>query len=481
MRQKPVLESLKASFCGKYFFFRMKRKVEEVRTALDNAVNLYEDVRSIVSSHASSFFVLDYMNTLFTEDLRDALFQLTVEAACELPSLRLSSDFRPAITDFLIRLRNVLNSDVIVPSKEEFFAECGVTTSRIDYACVACPDKKKHEVIASCDLVEGLTRKCGLRRVTDLGSGKGHLGSALATYCGLDVVCIECRAFLSESSARLHERHVKRLEKKTKIEAKGSGTFRIEADLINSSSDLERLNPDGEEFAIIGLHACGNLAVDAAQLYTRTKSCSAMFIVGCCYNMLVEEFDASDPYTVEERIAGRFRFPVSSFLREKSFGLSRNAKMLGLYAPDRINASSLERISNGPLDSSESPFFRAVLDFMMLESGVEKARGATVGSAFKKAKGDFVTYAEISWKNLNLDPSKFDEGRAKELYDQCSLLRKEFHIFQQFRTALSPLIEFIILVDRLLALLEEGFENSWLVRAFDPVISPRCYALVSHK
>jgi hypothetical protein len=132
-----------------------------------------------------------------------------------------------------------------------------------------------------------------------------------------------------------------RLEKKAGPGSRGQ--FKVEADLVTSSSDLYTLHPPDEPFAVVGLHACGNLAVDAAELYAKTPSCSFTFVVGCCYNMLVEEFDDTDPYTVKERDAGRFRFPVSERLRKRRFGLTRNARMLGLYAPQRISAVVSEK------------------------------------------------------------------------------------------------------------------------------------------
>ncbi len=44
------------------------------------------------------------------------------------------------------------------------------------------------------------------------------------------------------------------------------------------------------------------------------------------------------------------------------------------------------------------------------------------------------------------------------------------------------MIEYVILLDRLIYLHEnENLNNNYLIRLFDPVKSPRCYAMVSFK
>ena len=64
--------------------------------------------------------------------------------------------------------------------------------------------------------------------------------------------------------------------------------------------------------------------------------------------------------------------------------------------------------------------------------------------------------------------------------------KSRFDAYIQLKTILSPIIEYVILLDRLIYLHEK--ENSavnacaqehYLVKLFDPVISPRCHAMLS--
>ncbi len=95
------------------------------------------------------------------------------------------------------------------------------------------------------------------------------------------------------------------------------------------------------------------------------------------------------------------------------------------------------------------------MDLMMHEVGVKKKVGDRVGKAFKQSNGCFVEYSRLCWKNLKLYPEKWSREKAEEVYERCKTKRHEFHAYQQLRTTLSPLIEFVILVDRLVGLLEK--------------------------
>ncbi|GFO27204.1 methyltransferase-like protein 25 [Plakobranchus ocellatus] len=54
--------------------------------------------------------------------------------------------------------------------------------------------------------------------------------------------------------------------------------------------------------------------------------------------------------------------------------------------------------------------------------------------------------------------------------------------FFQLKLVLAPVIESLILLDRLAFLLEqENVSSAHLVQLFDPVKSPRCFALIATK
>ena len=69
----------------------------------------------------------------------------------------------------------------------------------------------------------------------------------------------------------------------------------------------------------------------------------------------------------------------------------------------------------------------------------------------------------------------------KSTYDSFrSSHGRKLNAFYQLRSLFAPLIEGLILLDRLTFLLENG-QEAHLVKLFDAYISPRCYALIAIK
>lgn len=56
---------------------------------------------------------------------------------------------------------------------------------------------------------------------------------------------------------------------------------------------------------------------------------------------------------------------------------------------------------------------------------------------------------------------------------------KKLVIFYLLRLCLAQVIESLILLDRLMFLFENGFDKCYLVKLFDPVLSPRCHSIVA--
>lgn len=58
---------------------------------------------------------------------------------------------------------------------------------------------------------------------------------------------------------------------------------------------------------------------------------------------------------------------------------------------------------------------------------------------------------------------------------------KKLVLFYLIRLCLAQVIESLILLDRLMFLYENGFDKVYLVKLFDPVVSPRCHSIVAVK
>merc|ERR1711862_659857 len=78
---------------------------------------------------------------------------------------------------------------------------------------------------------------------------------------------------------------------------------------------------------------------------------------------------------------------------------------------------------------------------------------------------------------------KMNDEELQSIHDTMSLeYDQKLNTFYQLRSIFAPLIEGLILLDRLTFLLEQPqVQEAHLVRLFDAVISPRCYALIVNK
>ena len=80
-----------------------------------------------------------------------------------------------------------------------------------------------------------------------------------------------------------------------------------------------------------------------------------------------------------------------------------------------------------------------------------------------------------------LERSQQPDDEILEYYlDRFRPDKKKLMTFYEFRCLLGAVVESVILIDRLLFLLESDVASQVaLIRCFDPVISPRCHALVA--
>ncbi|CAL4059824.1 unnamed protein product [Meganyctiphanes norvegica] len=261
------------------------------------------------------------------------------------------------------------------------------------------------------------------------------------------------------------------------------------------SGDLE----DKPTLGIVGLHTCGNLASISLELLVSNPCVHFLCNVGCCYHLLKEEF-CNDTYTkstpklsTDEDICPKddryencsfdplhpkenpntcVGFPQSSYLKKRKFRLGRNARMLAAQATDRLEA---QRTVN-----NTSLYWRALLQTLLLKKLGAVSDTYQVGRIAAKSS-NFYEYVRKSAKKLDL-PLEVTESEINSYLEDYSLDEKRLQRFFLLRSSLAPIIEGLILVDRLAYLSEQKTVTSaHLVQLFDPVASPRCHAVIAFK
>lgn len=238
---------------------------------------------------------------------------------------------------------------------------------------------------------------------------------------------------------------------------------------ITAETELHDVIADLEDSIMVGLHTCGDLAPNTLRIFVGKPEIKAVCSVGCCYHLLSEEFEVQP----EENTLEKWGFPMCQDLKEEGWCCGRNARMSACLALDRV------AVGQGlPL---ESLFYRAVLQVIIKECYGNVKSDRRVGKAFSKSSC-FLDYCRESLKNLGLDESKLSDSCLMEYYELYKSRKKELEAFNMLRVVLSPCIEALILLDRLCYLREQG-NVAWsgLVKLFDPVTSPRCYAVIAVK
>ncbi|XP_041637315.1 methyltransferase-like protein 25 [Cheilinus undulatus] len=273
---------------------------------------------------------------------------------------------------------------------------------------------------------------------------------------------------LSEEERERRKRE--NLERKARNRTDSANTmFSPLTSYVTAETELRELINELEDAVVVGLHTCGDLAPSTLRMFVAKAELAAVCGVGCCYHLLSEEFDPAR----QECVSSVCGFPLSQYLRHQSWFCGRNARMSACLA--------LERVSVGQGIQMESLFYRAVLHVILRDQYSSFKSEKRVGNVYSKAKS-FVDYVRRALRRLELDDSKLSDSDIQHYHDSYRPRMDEMHAFNMLKVALAPCIEGLILLDRLCFLKEqEGLSFSALVQLFDPLLSPRCYAVVGLK
>lgn len=272
------------------------------------------------------------------------------------------------------------------------------------------------------------------------------------------------------SSVERDRRKRENLERKAQNRTSHSNTlFSPLTSFVTAETELQELISELKSAVLVGLHTCGDLAPSSLRMFVAKAELAAVCSVGCCYHLLSEEFDP----TAQEGLQSVCGFPLSQYLRDQSWFCGRNARMSACLA--------LERVSHGQGIQMESLFYRAVLHVILRDHYGSFKSEKRVGNVYSKAKS-FVDYVRRALQKLELDEMKLPDSEIQAYHDAYRPRMKEMHAFNMLKVSLAPCIEGLILLDRLCYLKEqENLSFSALVQLFDPLLSPRCYAVVGLK
>ncbi|CAH2041703.1 unnamed protein product, partial [Iphiclides podalirius] len=350
--------------------------------------------------------------------------------------------------------------------------------------------KKSYEVQRMSRFVASLYNATKSTHCLEAGGGKGHLLVALTLGYNIPSLTVDCdRKALKNASER-----VRSIQKKWRAIAKkvingneecadgntNSDIHRFATAFVTKDTDVSKVVKDafpehfGEDMKILltGLHTCGNLGPDSLRIFAAQPSTGALFNVPCCYHLLTEEVDAG-LFDVFQRDYGSVArpehgFPMSEYLR--GYNLGRNARMLA--------AQSIDRVVHHRQFPSKSLLYRALFQLIVKRHKPGYIMG--VGKLKKMKLERFGDYFVAADRALGVGLCDvLPDGFLAEVSKDAELHWRRVVLFYLLRLCLAQVVEGVVLLDRLLYLMENGFERAFLVRLFEPVLSPRCHSIVA--
>ncbi|XP_013112268.2 probable methyltransferase-like protein 25 [Stomoxys calcitrans] len=374
-------------------------------------------------------------------------------------------------------------------------------------------EKKRHEVEITAslvnDLIQGTLRDRKIPIIVDAGDGKGYLSSRLALEYGYQVLGIDSNPTNTENAIERNRKLKKAwngLKERAELQSKGITPPRrgrqkqkpLPTDATNAGDTCNMLdnyktmdkfittdlnlpnlieqtypNADREStVCLTGLHTCGNLAATCLKLFEHQTQCKLVCNIGCCYHLLREIYSGTEFFGNKQisDLNQEFGFPLSSYLQSKHLKLGRNARMLAAQSIDRTRSS--KELPNISL------FYRSLFEVLVCEQRPELKDTIQVGKL--KKFNNFGEYVELCKKKY-LVLQDIPLERVHTLAAEVEKNKHYLDMFYLLRMSFAPVLESIILLDRLLFLLEKGHDKSYLVAAFDAVVSPRRFAIISIK
>lgn len=294
-------------------------------------------------------------------------------------------------------------------------------------------------------------------------------------------------------------------------------------------------NADKESpLVLAGLHACGDLSVTMLRTFRECEEVKAIVSVGCCYNLLSEEGISAN---------SQCGFPISNGGRAVGLSLGKSARDLACQSAERWRCLGTDAgLHNFDLHAFRAAF-QMVLDRFYTNILTRSPPIGRQGKALRRQQHRKLSMSSLHQEETTHTPFSPTRKHSKKEKSGSSMMSTEFgtdemsdlalekgatckgsidkySLFKKFslsafsrlglkplqdidllvlweeqepfasyigpywslRAALGPLVETLLLLDRLLFLQEQGSSvETDMLPIFNPALSPRNVALIAKK
>ncbi|XP_071970993.1 methyltransferase-like protein 25B [Engystomops pustulosus] len=367
--------------------------------------------------------------------------------------------------------------------------------------------KKQHEIRRLGELVKKLSDVTRCDHVVDVGSGQGHLSRVLSFGQGLRVTAVEADHRLVATAAK-YDHDLMYVLKKERTRPTKSASYDVTgirsltpprhvAACVDPQATWEEFldqlsgdtsapctqDPDTSvsssaqmnTFILSGLHACGDLSVAMLRHFARCPRVLGITSVACCYMKLTTCEQPRPPGVLGPSChcgSPQYGYPVSSWVSGlPGHELSYKSREVACHAIEDY----IERLK-GESDVLKVHCYRAALETVIrgIDPNMKRAGVQTIKNAHKLP---FTEYARQGLQRVGLHPeTPIDLAVVEDMLSQ----QQQVVGFFSLALLLAPLVETLILLDRIIYLQEQGFRCE-VLPLFKPEFSPRNLVMVAAK
>ncbi|XP_072535631.1 methyltransferase-like protein 25B [Salminus brasiliensis] len=234
------------------------------------------------------------------------------------------------------------------------------------------------------------------------------------------------------------------------------------------------------DFVLTGLHACGDLSATLLRHFVNCPHVQGITSVACCYMKITTKENPNPPGLIpsplsdnlEEVSQSDYGYPMSEWVRGlPGHELSYKAREGACHAmEDYLNRL---REESGLL---KTHCYRAALE-SIIRAERPHLRRAGIQTIKKAHTLSFSEYAHLGLPRVGLSADlPFNRDHVESMLEQ----QGRVVVYFSLALLLAPVVETLVLLDRMLFLQENGFQSR-LVPLFDPALSPRNFVLVAVK
>lgn len=436
-------------------------------TKLDKSYLVYTFYNDLLNSYVSDYYVEDHWRKL-PKSWQNSCGDISMDELSEL--LDFSKPIKSKIYSLsLLSLRCVITNNVL-PRKQTFpvYSFPNFENDKIsNLFWKNVKLKKRHEISVLAELCYKSALNTNCFCIVDIGSGVGHLSRLLAYKYGFKVCTFESNNMLTNSAKKLDDAFKESLIK-YKINYEHfiqpvhiNKMITHNLDMPNFINDIENaLKQKGPlKFGIVGLHPCGDLSPILLTLFNKCAEAVFINIASCCYMKL----------SLTPPVMG---FPLSKYCQEKNWTLSYLSCEIACHAIENY----VNKLKTDDFIQLKVHAYRAAFEKLLISYN-PKLKHSCISSVKYTDKLTFKEYClkTIEKFNLSIPDVTFISHEH--------LINNTWHkvvVFYSLRLLLAPLVENIILLDRMLFLSENGHVSE-IIPAFDCNISPRNFVIRSIK